>query len=369
MLPPPGSPLKLLIVGINPGLWTAAVNAPFAHPGNRFWPSLFRGGLTDRLVDASAGLLPDDEEHLHERGIGITNLVGRASARADELSRDELREGGARLVERLPDSPSRCCCDRRRDRVPRGVRASQSPTGPTGSGDSQGLAGQRRAVCAPATKRPQRARDDRHSRRALAWRLGSDGGYNGSMKMLLTDAGITNPSIEAALVELLGKPIEESVALDVPTALHPGPNGAFQARKVVAGLEERSPYTQLPWKVCGTIRTRRSSQRWDASVGSPCSALPTCCSSRAATRCSSRTGCASRVSPSCCRTLQNLTYVGLSAGSMVMTPSIGEAFTSWEPPERRRRDARLRAVLACALTWRSTAARATRLRSARSGRR
>ena len=102
MLPPLGWPLKLLIVGINPGLWTAAVNAPFAHPGNRFWPSLFRGGLTDRLVDASAGLLPDDEEHLHERGIGITNLVGRASARADELTRDELREGGATLVERLP---------------------------------------------------------------------------------------------------------------------------------------------------------------------------------------------------------------------------------------------------------------------------
>ena len=78
------------------------MNAPFAHPGNRFWPSLFRGGLTDRLVDASAGLLPDDEEHLHERGIGITNLVGSATARADELSRDELRAGGARLVERLP---------------------------------------------------------------------------------------------------------------------------------------------------------------------------------------------------------------------------------------------------------------------------
>ena len=102
VLPPPRKPLKLLIVGINPGLWTAAVNAPFAHPGNRFWPSLFRGGLTDHLVDASAGLATADEEHLAERGIGITNLVGRASARADELSREELREGGARLVARLP---------------------------------------------------------------------------------------------------------------------------------------------------------------------------------------------------------------------------------------------------------------------------
>ena len=101
VLPPPGMPLRLLIVGINPGLWTAAVNAPFAHPGNRFWPSLYRAGLTDRLVDASAGLLSEDEAHLAERGIGITNLVGRATARADELSRDELRAGGAELVRRV----------------------------------------------------------------------------------------------------------------------------------------------------------------------------------------------------------------------------------------------------------------------------
>jgi len=101
VLPPVGSPLRLLIVGINPGLWTAAVNAPFAHPGNRFWPSLFRAGLTDHLVDATAGLLPADEAHLTQRGIGITNLVGRATARADELSRAELRDGGVRLVERV----------------------------------------------------------------------------------------------------------------------------------------------------------------------------------------------------------------------------------------------------------------------------
>lgn len=102
VLPPRGSPLRLLIVGINPGLWTAAVNAPFAHPGNRFWPSLYKAGLTDRLVDASAGLLPEDEAHLAQRGIGVTNLVGRATARADELGRDELRTGGAALVGRLP---------------------------------------------------------------------------------------------------------------------------------------------------------------------------------------------------------------------------------------------------------------------------
>ena len=103
VLPADGAPLRMLIVGINPGLWTAAVNAPFAHPGNRFWPSLHRAGLTDHVVDAAAGLSADDEAQLLKRGIGLTNLVGRATARADELSREELRTGGARLVSRLDD--------------------------------------------------------------------------------------------------------------------------------------------------------------------------------------------------------------------------------------------------------------------------
>ena len=101
ILPLPGAPIRLLIVGINPGLWTAAVNAPFARPGNRFWPSLHRAGLTDHEVDASSGLSIVDEEQLLNRGIALTNLVGRATARADELGRDELRAGGARLVARV----------------------------------------------------------------------------------------------------------------------------------------------------------------------------------------------------------------------------------------------------------------------------
>lgn len=92
--------LRLLIVGINPGLWTAAVNAPFARPGNRFWPSLHRGGLTPHEVDAAAGLAEADERMLIERGIGITNIIGRATVRADELSRGELREGGQKLIAR-----------------------------------------------------------------------------------------------------------------------------------------------------------------------------------------------------------------------------------------------------------------------------
>lgn len=101
MLPEdPGERLRLLIVGVNPGLWTAAVNAPFARPGNRFWPSLHKAGLTTHQIDASLGLRREDERHLLERGIGITNLTGRPTVRADQLSREELRIAGSRLVER-----------------------------------------------------------------------------------------------------------------------------------------------------------------------------------------------------------------------------------------------------------------------------
>ncbi len=103
ILPTDSSGLKMLIVGINPGLWTAAVNAPFARPGNRFWASLHQAGLTDHQVDASRGLEPADEQQLLNRGIGLTNLIGRATVRADELSRQELHEGAAHLIERLAD--------------------------------------------------------------------------------------------------------------------------------------------------------------------------------------------------------------------------------------------------------------------------
>ncbi|UVE96894.1 mismatch-specific DNA-glycosylase [Dietzia sp. B32] len=98
VLPADTSGLRLLIVGVNPGLWTAAVNAPFARPGNRFWPALHRAGLTDHVVDAAAGFSSEDENQLLARGIGMTNLVGRATARADELTRDELRAGAERVT-------------------------------------------------------------------------------------------------------------------------------------------------------------------------------------------------------------------------------------------------------------------------------
>jgi len=93
-----GPGLKLLFVGINPGLWTAAVQTHFAHPTNRFYPALAAAGITDYEVDRAAGMTDADRAHLIARGIGITNLVRRASARASELSTEELREGGERLL-------------------------------------------------------------------------------------------------------------------------------------------------------------------------------------------------------------------------------------------------------------------------------
>jgi TDG/mug DNA glycosylase family protein len=99
----PASGLRLLFVGINPGLWTAAVETHFAHPTNRFYPALAAAGITDYEVDRVAGMTDADRAHLIARGVGITNLVGRATARASELSREELCEGGARLRRLVAD--------------------------------------------------------------------------------------------------------------------------------------------------------------------------------------------------------------------------------------------------------------------------
>jgi len=98
-----GPGCRLLFVGINPGLWTAAVQTHFAHPGNRFYPALRRAGVTDHLLDRGAGATADDRAHLVARGVGITNLVNRATARADELGADELRAGAARLAGLVAD--------------------------------------------------------------------------------------------------------------------------------------------------------------------------------------------------------------------------------------------------------------------------
>ncbi|XXX32541.1 G/U mismatch-specific DNA glycosylase [Sorangium sp. So ce117] len=83
--------LDVLFCGINPGLYTAAVGHNFARPGNRFWPALHAGGFTDRVLS------PSEERELLELGYGITNVVERATASADELSAEELAAGGRRL--------------------------------------------------------------------------------------------------------------------------------------------------------------------------------------------------------------------------------------------------------------------------------
>jgi double-stranded uracil-DNA glycosylase len=96
-----GPGLKLLFVGINPGLRTIAVQAHFAYRGNRFYPALFRAGITDHLIDASDGFIEADREHLLARGIGITGIVENATAGADELSREELVAGASVLEEKV----------------------------------------------------------------------------------------------------------------------------------------------------------------------------------------------------------------------------------------------------------------------------
>src|SRR6478672_9709246 len=83
--------LIVIFAGINPGLYTAAIGHHFGRPGNRFWPALHGGGFTPRLFS------PFEESLLLDLKFGITNIVARATARADELTDDELRAGGKRL--------------------------------------------------------------------------------------------------------------------------------------------------------------------------------------------------------------------------------------------------------------------------------
>jgi double-stranded uracil-DNA glycosylase len=87
--------LKVLFVGINPGLYSAAVRHHFARPGNRFWPVLHRAGFTPRR------LAPHEERDLLKYGCGITNLVNRATAKAEELTEKELRAGARHLAAKV----------------------------------------------------------------------------------------------------------------------------------------------------------------------------------------------------------------------------------------------------------------------------
>jgi TDG/mug DNA glycosylase family protein len=87
--------LRVLFAGINPGLYSAWTGHHFARPGNRFWPALHGSGFTPRR------LRPDEQDQLPGWGLGITNVVARASARADELTRTETRRGGEVLRDKV----------------------------------------------------------------------------------------------------------------------------------------------------------------------------------------------------------------------------------------------------------------------------
>ena len=87
--------LRVLFCGINPGLYSGAVGHHFARPGNRFWPTLYAAGFTDRLLS------PFEERELLKHGLGITNLVDRATGSADELSEPELVAGARRLKRKV----------------------------------------------------------------------------------------------------------------------------------------------------------------------------------------------------------------------------------------------------------------------------
>ena len=137
-----------------PGLWTAAADAHFARRGNRFWPALHAAGITPRLVDASGGMTAADRQMVVGLGIGITNLVPIATARADELTAAQLREGGRALLDLVarihPDGRRRAG----RDRVSTGLRRAHD-VGRPATADAR----RRRAVGAAQPERPERPRD------------------------------------------------------------------------------------------------------------------------------------------------------------------------------------------------------------------
>jgi dipeptidase E len=153
----------------------------------------------------------------------------------------------------------------------------------------------------------------------------------GRLRFLLTSAGIKNTSIHDALVGLLGKPIAESNALCIPTAMYANPDGVGHAWRFISGREARTPMCELGWKSLGVLELTGlpsiDKERWipmlqetDALLVGGGDPLYLCYWMR-------QSGLADLL-PS----LPEAVYVGLSAGSMVMAPNIGEDFVGWKPP-------------------------------------
>jgi dipeptidase E len=152
------------------------------------------------------------------------------------------------------------------------------------------------------------------------------------MKLLLTDAGVTNPSIHAALVDLLGKPIEQCSALITTTALYAFRGGMQQARRTIAALDG-DDFVGLGWKSVGVFELSAlpsiPKETWMPMLLETDAWLVDGGDAMFLAHWMRESGMADLLP-----TL-DLVYVGISAGSMVMTPSIGEPFVDWEPASGR----------------------------------
>ncbi len=154
------------------------------------------------------------------------------------------------------------------------------------------------------------------------------------MKLLLASAGITNPSIRAALVELLGKPIADATALCIPTASYGmGARGPVAAWRFIAGQEPECPMTDLGWKSVGVLELTAlaslDAEQWMPAVRASDVLLVNGGDPMYLHHWMVESGFAELL-PS----LSDTVYVGLSAGSMVLTPRIGEFFVEWRAPDR-----------------------------------
>ena len=152
------------------------------------------------------------------------------------------------------------------------------------------------------------------------------------MKLLLTSAGIKNPSIHDALVELLGKPVADSTALCIPTASYAHPLvGPGQAWSFITGQESRTPMVELGWKSVGVLELTAlpslDEEHWVPLVRETDVVLVNGGDPMYLSYWMQESGLAALL-PS----LHETVYVGLSAGSMIMAPRIGEDFVGWRPP-------------------------------------
>lgn len=151
------------------------------------------------------------------------------------------------------------------------------------------------------------------------------------MKLLLTSAGIKNPTIHKALIVLLGKPVAECSALCIPTAIYAIAGGAGHGWRFISGQEPRTPMCELGWKSLGVLELTAlpsiNEAHWLPLVQETDVLLVNGGDALYLSYWMQQSGLADLL-PS----LHDTVYVGLSAGSMVMAPNIGEWFVNWRPP-------------------------------------